>query len=169
MRGQGLKQSQNQSRPGITPADAGTSTRSLSPEPRTKDHPRGCGDKFSNRLFRISKSGSPPRMRGQAPWSVRDSVPQRITPADAGTRLNRAGSCVYPKDHPRGCGDKEPAGLHGNRDGGSPPRMRGQVNQGSVGYFRRWITPADAGTRDPPVGQHAGCEDHPRGCGDKSK
>ena len=50
-----------------------------------------------------------------------------ITPADAGTSLERPVSLCSIADHPRGCGDKSSTleAFAGSK--GSPPRMRGQV------------------------------------------
>ena len=151
----------------ITPADAGTSATSAFNHLAISDHPRGCGDK-SFRLWISSRmSGSPPRMRGQVAGIAFHHHFFGITPADAGTRLSRAGSGIYPEDHPRGCGDKASTSRVLRFPCGSPPRMRGQVVPSLVCLFNMRITPADAGTR-----RFGDCKggmrwDHPRGCGDK--
>ena len=131
----------------ITPADAGTRYSSLHSPQAARDHPRGCGDKLQALPCPALEVGSPPRMRGQVSRAAARWAASRITPADAGTRFLRARSCVYPEDHPRGCGDKLPDWYSDTGSQGSPPRMRGQVFQHRPGFRYSGITPADAGTR----------------------
>jgi len=50
-------------------------------------------------------------------------------------------------DHPRVCGEKEPAAEGTNGQVGSPPRMRGKVLHLSDLLILRGITPAYAGKR----------------------
>ena len=71
---------------GITPADAGTRRLRHRPHYIPRDHPRGCGDKFVFVCIFRYRSGSPPRMRGQASGLVFRHREPGITPADAGTR-----------------------------------------------------------------------------------
>ena len=111
----------------ITPADAGTSCATEGNEKREKDHPRGCGDKRQRHCYVLSPVGSPPRMRGQGGGRMDKSNKTGITPADAGTRP-RIGQCFpVSQDHPRGCGDKFILDSRFGQGVGSPPRMRGQV------------------------------------------
>ncbi len=91
---------------GITPADAGTSLFPLYCGRYSADHPRGCGDKGAIILLFTGLRGSPPRMRGQVSPSAEVFQFVRITPADAGTREQTTFTKRFPKDHPRGCGDK---------------------------------------------------------------
>ena len=111
---------------GITPADAGTRKQTGPTTKSIKDHPRGCGDKYISARQICSIRGSPPRMRGQVVSTLTKRLSPRITPADAGTRL-QGQQMTYPAgitpadagtsasfsmdlsrswDHPRGCGDK---------------------------------------------------------------
>ena len=66
-------------------------------------------------------------MRGQVFVPNLWQLKSRITPADAGTSLERPVSLCSIADHPRGCGDKSSTleAFAGSK--GSPPRMRGQV------------------------------------------
>ncbi len=106
-------------------------------------------------------------MRGQELRHFGDLMGQRITPADAGTRLITMVGLEVNGDHPRGCGDKFHSPNTRHIPQGSPPRMRGQGEAGYTNFHPERITPADAGTsyfrgiRDRPY------TDHPRGCGDK--
>ena len=136
---------------------------------RVKDHPRGCGDKFTTLTSVKSSAGSPPRMRGQVTIITQIQAPNGITPADAGTR--NFGYCSGPRtwDHPRGCGDKLYTWTPSLTTRGSPPRMRGQDLFGHIHFLFCWITPADAGTRSSGGCMRPRSQDHPRGCGDKTQ
>ena len=65
------------------------------------------------------------------------------------------------------CGEKrQNLGPHTARKG-SPPRMRGKVNQYVHDELRLGITPACAGKRRQPVHRATPRQDHPRVCGEK--
>ncbi len=142
---------------GITPADAGTRGAFFERSRPSKDHPRGCGDKSSFILSFLLFLGSPPRMRGQAFYEIVVGISGRITPADAGTRLGWLCWFSLCGDHPRGCGDKLTISLVFRPMTGSPPRMRGQVDDLHHSDGGLWITPADAGTSIE--GQNTVCTD----------
>ncbi len=69
----------------------------------------------------------------------------RITPAYAGKSEN--GVYPFPKteDHPRLCGEKRPPPLQSAEWLGSPPPMRGKVEQREQMQISIRITPAYAG------------------------
>ena len=130
----------------ITPADAGKTAPTERTRRNTWDHPRGCGENFSEVCIKV--------------------VYIRITPADAGktgTTLKRNANAW---DHPRGCGENIHAESVPCNVGGSPPRMRGKplaiANPSPV----HRITPADAGKTIYPNARDKHMEDHPRGCGE---
>ena len=50
---------------GITPAYAGKSSRSVGTKSISKDHPRLCGEKFTDPPLALAGEGSPPPMRGK--------------------------------------------------------------------------------------------------------
>ena len=68
----------------ITPAHAGRSENSRLKWPKSKDHPRACGEKHTDLSSRSSVMGSPPRMRGEVTWQRSKIFRIRITPAHAG-------------------------------------------------------------------------------------
>ena len=70
--------------PGITPACAGNSI--VYPETRLliRDHPRVCGEQHAEGHGPGAGVGSPPRVRGTAPWLAWADAGHRITPACAG-------------------------------------------------------------------------------------
>ena len=78
----------------ITPADAGTRRRDLTPMERDMNHPRGCGDKAALPATVHRYRGSPPRMRGQVVVIDPHAAEKRITPADAGTSFRTESMAV---------------------------------------------------------------------------
>ena len=95
---------------GITPAYAGKRSMCRMISGGKWDHPRLCGEKFHNFIFRKPFIGSPPPMRGKVLHFVQSSQRHRITPAYAGK--SQAGSLSHKRieDHPRLCGEKEDSG-----------------------------------------------------------
>ena len=106
-------------------------------------------------------------MRGKGADHLRSEVCLGITPACAGKSLLARTSSACPWDHPRVCGEKrQNLGPHTARKG-SPPRMRGKVNQYVHDELRLGITPAYAGKSGFGSSSSAECWDHPRVCGEK--
>ena len=132
---------------GITPACAGKSEPPGSGLGASGDHPRMCGEKTKPQRVAPPKLGSPPHVRGKVSQFVDGCACHGITPACAGKRGFRSNQPVYPRDHPRVCGEKR-----FNRDQtilttGSPPRMRGKAVPTVPATFPIGITPAYAGKR----------------------
>ena len=71
---------------GITPAYAGKSRKESCKPSLQRDHPRICGEKFTNKEMEARHEGSPPHMRGKVVGSL----------FDVNGNL----------DHPRICGEK---------------------------------------------------------------
>ena len=109
----------------ITPADAGKT----SPPPTEKTASRG----------------SPPRMRGKLDRFNIRGVHRRITPADAGKTKQNGKLHTGTRDHPRGCGENCFAKARLTGAYGSPPRMRGKLENRISYTLHLRITPADAG------------------------
>ena len=74
---------------GITPAYAGKRRCPRFHPGRIRDHPRVCGEKSPDSSCNISRTGSPPRMRGKGNLYLLDGVLDGITPAYAGKSLSR--------------------------------------------------------------------------------
>ena len=66
-------------------------------------------------------------MRGKGLDRFDDVIPDRITPAYAGKRVEKAAVKRGIEDHPRLCGEKCYVGLTFEIIIGSPPPMRGKV------------------------------------------
>ena len=129
----------------ITPADAGKTPRSKSPQAMLRDHPRGCGENPRYSTQHFSRQGSPPRMRGKPAFPMRFPNIKRITPADAGKTDILPLSAFCYTDHPRGCGENCGQRRSLCAPPGSPPRMRGKLYGVCFGSGGLRITPAYAG------------------------
>ena len=90
----------------ITPAYAGKSRKFNAHFLEFRDHPRVCGEKFSQFSSRTSNLGSPPRMRGKAEDVFAGLQTGRITPAYAGKSHDTIHLKFSGRDHPRVCGEK---------------------------------------------------------------
>ena len=148
MRGKGLIALSLDGIRGITPAYAGKRKPSSSTTTAGEDHPRICGEKCSNSLFRHLLPGSPPRMRGKgfSPHAV--LLSSGITPAYAGKRHRVHKRQNGRGDHPRVCGEK--------------------LRPESTPLWMLRITPAYAGKRTSRSSRDNPQRDHPRVCGEKS-
>ena len=131
----------------ITPAHAGKRPSAFILCEYLWDHPRACGEKASLNARIAVPSGSPPRMRGKAPFLRRSGLTAGITPAHAGKRHEHTAKSTTSGDHPRACGEKFFIVCHCNEDHG--------------------ITPAHAGKRSTAFATTSQSRDHPRACGEK--
>ena len=84
-------------------------------------------------------------MRGKGCVYVLRAAKLGITPAYAGKRNAGAVKRRKPKDHPRLCGEKFRIHLFITCQPGSPPPMRGKVEQREQMQISIRITPAYAG------------------------
>ena len=108
-----------------------------------------------------------PRVRGKESALEDCPVPLGITPACAGKRRMWNRDIRTCRDHPRVCGEK---GLDGPNEPirkGSPPRVRGKVQESQIVHPPCGITPACAGKRQPSALSCRQIGDHPRVCGEK--
>ena len=150
---------------GITPACAGNRVPMATNTARSEDHPRVCGEQSKAAFSAARIWGSPPRVRGTAPRNGAKHLTARITPACAGNsyitnRIRTAiritpacagNSSVSPpcaacrRDHPRVCGEQRYFPITLSISPGSPPRVRGTVQNISNDFKTGRITPACAG------------------------
>ena len=151
----------------ITPAYAGKSVPCYRSAPASGDHPRVCGEKTRSPSFIVVKRGSPPRMRGKGKGAAARKLRAGITPAYAGKSLRHCCFCVLHRDHPRVCGEKTNPALPGITKPGSPPRMRGKVENNMLDEIEDGITPAYAGKSLHCKSSVNVLWDHPRVCGEK--
>ena len=84
-------------------------------------------------------------MRGKLSLLRTTPESDRITPADAGKTYIAVVFSVVVTDHPRGCGENCIGLETSNFVIGSPPRMRGKLDNAVCARYCGRITPADAG------------------------
>ncbi len=105
-------------------------------------------------------------MRGALRCPLRHENEAGIIPADAGSTRFCSSARDLMRDHPRGCGEHQPARRVRKSFTGSSPRMRGALHAARHDEACRGIIPADAGSTPGPDGSAARSRDHPRGCGE---
>ena len=154
---------------GITPACAGNRTADANARFLTKDHPRVCGEQFSQKQAYLPGRGSPPRVRGTAMFFFGADRHEGITPACAGNSPAFTAVSDPLKDHPRVCGEQSSPTLLTICVWGSPPRVRGTAEQNVVDERGSGITPACAGNSSSKGGGSTGAWDHPRVCGEQCR
>ena len=129
----------------ITPAYAGKRCSGSRRTGWPKDHPRTCGEKPHHSAAALSRSGSPPHVRGKVQIGHLIKVCLRITPACAGKRCSGSRRTGWPKDHPRMCGEKTRYRRSALVTVGSPPHVRGKDLIPALCCVVPGITPACAG------------------------
>ena len=111
----------------ITPACAGKRFLEPAVDVVRGDHPRMCGEKLFGVCRSRCKVGSPPHVRGKGLKHSCKLLSIGITPACAGKRLSLTDPENAARDHPRMCGEKQPAGTKIEFGIGSPPHVRGKA------------------------------------------
>ena len=150
----------------ITPAHAGKTYPARRLCRLQADHPRACGENFNLIDRCLIDNGSPPRMRGKHPHPFPRRCTARITPAHAGKTLCEAPPAGAVPDHPRACGENRFLVQNTNSTCGSPPRMRGKLNERTNHLLHLRITPAHAGKTKCRLQSQGAAADHPRACGE---
>ena len=133
--------------PRITPACAGNRVKRVYLFVCDRDHPRVCGEQFIFVLLWLIIVGSPPRVRGTDGRGRGDGYEERITPACAGNRYRMNMFLISKRDHPRVCGEQGVSSTRMVISRGSPPRVRGTVENLCAIQCTERITPACAGNR----------------------
>ena len=133
----------------------------------SSDHPRVCGEKFTQRHISNDEVGSPPRMRGKVTTFFAIVAIVGITPAYAGKSTPLLLPKTFCRDHPRVCGEKLRKEEARETGLGSPPRMRGKVYMRCCACLPPRITPAYAGKSISDAQRGCSGRDHPRVCGEK--
>ena len=109
--------------------------------------PAYAGKRLSGYADGNQMRGSPPPMRGKG-TGITEKIPElRITPAYAGKSLAEFDSISFKRDHPRLCGEKTKRSQFTLTKLGSPPPMRGKVQDVFLQGLYTRITPAYAGKR----------------------
>ncbi len=104
-----------------------------------------CGEQMYSSRDSPSPTGSPPRVRGTVGTEITTPAPARITPACAGNSYLMSHVSCFMSDHPRVCGEQEFLQEIHFPISGSPPRVRGTVQEELNEMLMHGITPACAG------------------------
>ena len=105
-------------------------------------------------------------MRGELLWAEAGPEAYRITPAYAGRTSRRSVLSWRRSDHPRVCGENSASEISAMLWPGSPPRMRGELNERLRRAVGVGITPAYAGRTHAATSWATRTSDHPRVCGE---
>ena len=151
---------------GLIPARAGKTPRTTPSNPRSRAHPRACGENNSSRKARAAREGSSPRVRGKRVHDVRGRVLTGLIPARAGKTTPMTAWTVAGRAHPRACGENTQMARTKKTVRGSSPRVRGKRRH----PYRRQrdcrLIPARAGKTGALVRAPSDCRAHPRACGE---
>ena len=126
-----------------------------------------CGEQSLGRVFTISASGSPPRVRGTESSPGLPVLDRWITPACAGNSHPGSRLAFPAADHPRVCGEQAEHSAVLLSDVGSPPRVRGTGCVPVIVALPVGITPACAGNSRCCWPVCCCSWDHPRVCGEQ--
>ena len=165
-RGRRMVAAMRSSRPGNTPACAGTThTANLSLGVRL-EHPRVRGDDCGGPDSTALAGGTPPRARGRHQDGAVGRLVARNTPACAGTTLVPEEGTMTEMEHPRVRGDDRMVMSSTGRYCGTPPRARGRLYRPRFEPGDRGNTPACAGTTTYRAMGWGTLWEHPRVRGD---
>ena len=153
-------------RPGIIPANAGSTGWSKTHAEPGGDHPRECGEHTDDLEADSLSEGSSPRMRGARARGHQGMGHIRIIPANAGSTSLLCSARPRSADHPRECGEHSPTLSTTKQPTGSSPRMRGARIQARRSRLSGRIIPANAGSTSPRKPSSNAWTDHPRECGE---
>ena len=151
---------------GIIPAYAGNTRIASFRFRKTWDHPRVCGEHYTNNVSAANQQGSSPRMRGTPNCRVIGAIRFGIIPAYAGNTCRKSLRRFATGDHPRVCGEHAASRMSFAPSTGSSPRMRGTRVAVCVLPVESGIIPAYAGNTTNGHSSTSSLRDHPRVCGE---
>ena len=129
------------------------------------DHPRACGVYSCSASFRLTMSGSSPRVRGLPVYTSSHARAAGIIPARAGFTICRFRGRHIRRDHPRACGVYAQKLSNECTRAGSSPRVRGLHSHICLLLVGGGIIPARAGFTIIDHYYMREIGDHPRACG----
>ena len=129
VRGKRRRRRQHGPRPRLTPACAGKTFLVIESIRGRSAHPRVCGENADIAGAARIRDGSPPRVRGKPGRAPQRRTAPRLTPACAGKTPPRRPRPRRPRAHPRVCGENASIGATLSFITGSPPRVRGKLEQ----------------------------------------
>ena len=154
---------------GITPACAGSTLTIWGMQQQFRDHPRLRGEYALIRALQVPMKGSPPLARGVPAENAKKLYSTGITPACAGSTIQRSEDSGEYRDHPRLRGEYLPVRSRSRPLQGSPPLARGVHHEDAEKRRIQGITPACAGSTLYDLFHSKPGRDHPRLRGEYTK
>ena len=135
-----------QTRVGIIPACAGSTSEYPDVSVMPRDHPRMCGEHLKAVVREQGLPGSSPHVRGALALEVAAQGVPGIIPACAGSTAYAGIGSAGIGDHPRMCGEHLFGVLDVALGLGSSPHVRGAHDKNSADASGQGIIPACAGS-----------------------
>ena len=151
---------------GLTPAGAGSTSRTSARSSRVGAYPRRCGEHHHSPNHFNCPRGLPPQVRGAREVRIMTVVCHGLTPAGAGSTSISHHSMWQVRAYPRRCGEHFFLISGSCVRTGLPPQVRGAPARILGIEPRRGLTPAGAGStaKCPMDLAHKGA--YPRRCGE---
>ena len=150
----------------LTPACAGSTTFAVRWQQTRSTYPRVCGEHSDRLEIEAGWDDLRPRVRGALSRRQRRQVPDRLTPACAGSTRHGAGADRLCSTYPRVCGEHRRTTGRPRTTTDLPPRVRGALFPVEHQPARRRLTPACAGSTLLDGGVCLSMSTYPRVCGE---
>ena len=152
----------NRTRPGLTPACAGSTKPTMRIPAARWTHPRLRGEHAAPVASRQAAPDSPPLARGAQPQHDHDHPPRGLTPACAGSTSSASTHAGSGWTHPRLRGEHRCVQVSGASEWDSPPLARGAPRQEIERSPFTGPTPPCAGSTPPTTSSPPRKRTHPR-------
>ena len=129
----------------LIPARAGKTPRTTPSNPRSRAHPRACGENVTVDGYAADAEGSSPRVRGKQRERPLDEPQPGLIPARAGKTDAVIFGAAARTAHPRACGENLVSAACAVVSVGSSPRVRGKLRGHVHSSVLRGLIPARAG------------------------
>ena len=150
----------------LTPACAGSTTTTRPAAMNTSTYPRVCGEHHTPGEGEPDDVDLPPRVRGARCAIAGLRVPERLTPACAGSTLLQPHVAHLVSTYPRVCGEHPSQPTLPIRSVDLPPRVRGAQTTRTNDQDSPRLTPACAGSTQLPESGWRLQTTYPRVCGE---
>jgi len=151
----------------IIPTRVGRSSLARAGQAASADHPHACGEKNTSATGNRIRSGSSPRVWGEAGYRRGLKPPCRIIPTRVGRRAKKLRDQVGASDHPHACGEKPIIVVRFISSSGSSPRVWGEVEDLIESGTIDRIIPTRVGRSRRRRSKRRMKPDHPHACGEK--
>ena len=133
---------------------------------KNRDHPREYGENPLGDQKPVIWQGSSPRIRGESGARCKFDNNIGIIPANTGRIILESATATVARDHPREYGENDAGDEGWEREKGSSPRIRGELEGKWKIRLRSGIIPANTGRIAYMGFGSSACRDHPREYGE---